>query len=193
MNVTQLVAKLQKHLVVSIATTLAVVFFGLYAYRNGALTETDARLDESTQLAARLKTNIINATSLPEQVEALVSANAIVADRLVRSDDRAKNVQYFYEIEALTGVKIHELRQPTLPPQKGDAAQGMYMPVPYSLKVTGNYSQLLAFIRRLEQGSCFCRMLGATCGPSSSDASADKSVKEMQLSLNLDLELLGRR
>jgi Tfp pilus assembly protein PilO len=196
MTTKDLIASLKKHPFTAICGGLSLLLLGGYFFRQGNIPEAEALLAQRTSESRRLKANITNSASLKDHVAALEDANAKVQQRLARAGDLAKNQQYFYKIEADTGVKLTDLRP------GGSAASGAvkaaagvkkyYSAVPYSCTVQGTYSQLLAFLRKLEQGEHFPRVLNATVSMSGSAGGDDAADADPILSLSLGIEFLGQ-
>ncbi len=161
---------------------LSLALGGAIYWRSGDVPEVAADLDQKSADAARYEANLKAAGSLQEQYEALVAANKAIDARLVRASQFSKNLQYFYDLESETGVKLTtDPRMLTQNPKKDPKAA--YVPLPWILSVQGSLPQLLNFVRRLENGTHFCRVnLISLLG--SSDRNAP-------LNLNLTIELLG--
>lgn len=165
---------------------LSVILIGGIVYRRDAVPAAAAEVEDRTTKGERLSANLTNSAHLTEQREALVQANAAVSGRLVRAGELSKNLQYFYRLEAETGTKYTDLKQ--LPTAAKLAPGTSYQPVPYSVTVEGNYFQLVTFLRRLENGVHFCRVMNSTL----SRAGNSELLQNQQLTLNLNLELLGQ-
>jgi len=166
----------------ALCVALAVAMY----YRSDMVPASDAELEQQSAEAERLASNLKNATQLQEQLDAMIAAGKQVEARLVHPGDLAKNQQYFFKLEAETGTKV-DCNQLTLPAEKD--RKTLYLSVPYSVKVRGDYSQILSFLRRLESGTHYCRVLNATL---TSGAAAMGEASDGALSLNLNLELLGQ-
>lgn len=196
MNTKDLSVWLKKHPFTAICGALSLLLAAAYFFRQGSVPEAEAVLAERTTESRRLKANISNSLSLKEHVAALEDANGKVEQRLVRAADLAKNQQYFYKIETDTGVKLTDLR-PGGTVNSGSAkvtagAKKHYSSVPYSCTVQGTYSQLLAFLRKLEQGEHFPRILSATVSLGSGGGEDDAAPADPVLSLSIGIEFLGQ-
>ncbi len=169
---------------------VVVLGLGIY-FRGDMIPDAENLLDQKATLGERLDANLKNGVQLPDQLAAISAAREQMESRLVHPDELAKNQQYFYKLEADTGIKLVDLRQIQPPAQRPGAKTGpklFYLPVGYSVAVRGNYAHLLDFLRRLETGSRYCRVMSATvnlAGPTDKDRASD-------LTLNLGLELLGQ-
>lgn len=193
----QLFAFVRKNPVSCGCGLLCVLLGVFYFFRSDTLPEEETALEASSAEAARLALNIKNAAQLKEQNEVLQKALAQVDNRIVRVQALSANLQHFYKIEAETEAKILELHQnPVLPPAK-DKKPTLYLAVPYTLRVQGDYARLLRFLREMESGPFYCRVLTAVISPSvagglpSSSAAGSEDAPENQLTLSINFELVG--
>ena len=179
----ELIAFLKKNWIGAICFAVSVAAFGWWYYRSGDVPAKDQDLQQKSVEAQRYALNLNNSTQLQDQFDILVAANKEVAARLV-SKDIGKNIQYFYKLENESGAKlVTDPRQaPAAGPAKG-AVKGSYQPVQFTVAVQGDLSQVLGFLRRLESGAHYGRVLGATC--------TVPQERSLPLSLALSLELLG--
>jgi len=183
----QVVAALKKNPVVTAAVIICVGLALAYYFRSDLIAAATARLDERTKEGQRLAANIKNSAQLPEQVARVSAATKEIDGRLVRVDSLANNLQYFYKLEADTGVKLLDLRQTTDP---GRTAKTGRIPVGFVVTLHGEYPQVLDFLRRVESGAHYCRVRVANMTPY--DAGAGSSgLRTDAVKLTLNLELLG--
>ena len=161
---------------------LALLLGGAIYYRSGQMPDTEAELTQKSAEGERYAANLKNATQLQEHFDALVAANKAIDARIVRASQFAQNVRYFYKLESETGVKL--VTDPRVaPPLAKKDPKAAYVSIPCSLAVQGTLPQLLGFLRRLESGTHYCRVLNVSLA-----GSADRNAP---LSLSLNLELLG--
>lgn len=159
-----------------------VLAAGIY-YRGGQVPEAEAALTQKSAEGERYSANLKNAAQMKEQLDALVAANTEIARRLAHVGQSLSNSQYFYKLESESGVKLAALTQTTtVAPKAGGKAA--FIPVGFGVTVQGSLAQLLDFLRRLESGARYCRVLNVSCSGSSGDHNAP-------LTLSLNLELLG--
>ena len=153
-----------------------------YYLRMEALPDAEAELTQKSAASERVALNIKHAAQLKEQAESMVAANAAIDKRVIRASQLGNNTQYFYQVESATGVKILDLRQTTATVAK--PAKGTYAPVSFAVTVQGSFPQILGFLRQLEGGAHYSRVLTATC-------STNAAARASPLTLALTLELLG--
>ena len=133
------------------------------------------RRSGETMFAALANHNRI-ATELSMVDEALKQ----IDQNLVVETDLAENLGYFYQIETLSRVRLPQLNQLSSLPS---ADENPYKAIPFSLRVTGSYPQLINFIRELESGPRLMRI-------KTFDFSRD-DAKSATITLGLTVELLG--
>ena len=150
--------------------------------RMESLPDAEAELTQKSAASERVALNIKHAAQLKEQAESMVAANAAIDKRVIRASQLGNNTQYFYQVESATGVKILDLRQTTATVAK--PAKGTYAPVSFAVTVQGSFPQILGFLRQLEGGAHYSRVLTATC-------STNAAARASPLTLALTLELLG--
>lgn len=183
----QIVGILKKNPVVSTAVIICVALAVAHYFRMDLIASAATQLDERTKEGQRLSANIKNSVQLPEQLSRVSAATKEVDNRLVRVGSLANNLQYFYKLEADTGVKLIDLRQTT---DSSRAAKTGRFPVSFALTLHGEYPQVLDYLRRVESGSHYCRVRSANVVPF--DAGAGNSgLRTDSAKLTLNLELLG--
>jgi Tfp pilus assembly protein PilO len=109
-------------------------------------------------------------------------ALAYMEKNLTLESDLAGNLDYFYQIEKSTRIRLTNLSQ--LSSQPGGEEE-IYRAIPFSLRLTGAYPQVLAFLHALETGPRLLRVKHYRF------AQADATAAE-GLSLDLTVEMLGR-
>ena len=131
-----------------------------------------------------MNANVKNAAQLPEQLAALTEARADIEKRIIRNDNLAQNLQYFYRLEADTGVKILTLRQNSLAPAKPDVKNPL-VGIGFTVSFQGPYLTVLEFLRRLESGAHYCRVTAAGMTTTGGNRTGPITV-------SVSLELLGQ-
>lgn len=162
---------------------IALLLGGWTYFRADAEPALEAEFAQRQSDAVRLGNNVKHAVQLREQLRALQAANKAIDARVVRAVQVGANSQFFYRLESETGVKLRDLRPaPVVPPAKG--AKSPFVAVGFSVSAEGSYGQLLDFLRRIEEGPHYSRILTASLSASVSDRRAP-------LTLALNVELLG--
>jgi hypothetical protein len=177
-----------------VAVVCALLCVGLAVaiyFRKDALSEANDILAQKKAEGEHLSDNVTNASKLDEQFEAMTRATQAIEARLVHADQSklATNKQYFYKIEEETQTKLTGLNQSGVATSTKNAGKTNYAGVAYNISVEGTYPQLLDFLRRVENGEHFSRVLSLTLTHSGDSESTPDSAGSLSLSLNL--ELLG--
>jgi len=171
----------------TISAGVWVVLLALVGYRFGALGEAKELLAQKETEGTRLEANVRNAAGLDKQVDLLNAALLKLESKLIRTVDVGPNQQYFYDLEAVTGVKISILRLAGA--TKAKTTGGVFKPVGYNVGVEGRYPQVVAFLQALERGAHHYR-LGDFAVQRDSQAQADETAGG-RVFINLNLELLA--
>ena len=189
----ELVAVLKKNPFSTVCAAVAIVSLGVSYYRSSAVPELESQLEERSAEGQRHNLNLKNAVQLPEQVAALEAATAAIEPRLVKASRLATNLQYFYKLEADTGVKLVELRQnATRAPQGKNAPKTLFTGVNFSVSVEGDYAAVVDFLRRLDNGTHFARVLTASVAGITVETGSNIDGRTNQGRASLTLELLGQ-
>lgn len=196
----QAVAMVKKNPLITICVVLSLALIAGIYFRSDQIPNATSDLQKKSAEGQRLALNIKNAAQIGEQVQTLTDANKEVDARLVRVGQLASNLQYFYKLEAETGVKLVDLRQMPSAPRTGKEKDKMnfYQPVTFNLTVQGPYAQVFDFLRRLESGTHYCCIATATFSPAASGNGEANSgagtglLRSDTVSMMLNLELLGQ-
>lgn len=182
MTTQELVAVIKKNPISFGCALVSCALIGAIYFRSDKIPEAETVLGQKSAESERLRLNVQYSAQLKEQFDAVVSSNKDIDARIVRASQLGTNTQYFYKVETETGVKIIDLRQTTAA-TVAKPAKGSFIPVTFSVSVQGSLNQLLDFLRQLENGAHYCRVLTVTCSGS--------SPRSGPLTLALSLELLG--
>lgn len=170
---------------VSVSCGLVALLCGLGIYfRSGGLPEAESQVEQKSAEGGRLALNLSNSVRLPEQLAAVTASDHEISGRLLRAGDLAKNYQYFYKLEAATGVKLIDLRQNPIPTPKSGAKPATFIGIGYAVALEGEYPAVVEFLRQLENGAHYCRIVAANVG-------AAKQERGSSIKLTLTVELLG--
>lgn len=162
--------------VISVALGAAIYF------RGDELPAAEDELAKQTAEAERYAANLQNGAQLKDQFEALTAAGKEIEARLAHASQQLNNLQYFYKLESETGMKT--TAGPTQLPLGKSTGKTAFIGVPFSITVQGTLGQALDYLRRLESGARYVRILNVTCGVPPADRGSP-------VALVLNLELLG--
>lgn len=180
-----LVALIKKNPISFGCGTLSVIMAAALYLRVDEIPGAEAELGLKSADGDRVTLNIQYSAQLKEQGDALSLACNQIEARMVRPSQLGTNTQYFYKLESDTGVKIVDLRQTTGTAPIKAGPKNAYVSVPFTVSVQGSLPQILEFLRQLENGAHYCRVLTASFN-------GIAATRNSVLTLALSLELLGR-
>ena len=168
----------RRHLVTITFVALLVVLTAYYFLRAGAISSKQALIDEKSKSIRKLTTTVKNAVDIEKHTERLKIINNAIDTAALKDGELAANQQLFLKLESETGVKILDIR----PQGVVSAAPGSnYVFMNFSLSLSGEFSQIIKFIKKIERGPTLSRIANASIG---SEAEGEQSVA-------LTVELLG--
>jgi len=184
---------LKRYAIASVCCVLTLALGVMFYLRASDLEEARSMIEQRQKESGSIKGNLRNANGLREQLADLKVMLSTVDARLVRPEDLASNLQYFYRIESETGAKILLLRQLT-GNAPGTASgpstpKGPYKTIPYSLIIEGSFPQVMLFLTRLERGPHFNHTLTFTAQRGATDS--PEGIRSGTVVVNLSVELLG--
>lgn len=169
---------------ITCGTVSVLAGLGIYlvqGWRSEAAGELEVKTAEGEKLAA----NVRNAAHLAEQLQTLSAVNADMHARMIRMSELATNLQYFYRLETESEVELVELRQTTTSESSTAKGPKLSPGVGFAVSVRGEYRSLLGWLRRLEGGPYFCRVLSVGAGAPIPDRAGP-------IVINVNVELLGK-
>jgi len=170
---------------VGVGCGLFVLAIGMLGYfRLDLLPNAALQLEQKAAEGERFNANVKNSGQLPEQLAAIIEARSEIEKRLIRAVELPKNLQYFYRLEAETGVKLLSLAQNPVPPAKPGAKLPL-SGVGFTVSFQGSYLVALDFLRRLESGIHYSRLMSVNMGSPAGNRNAP-------LTVSLSLELLSQ-
>src|SRR3954466_4145342 len=107
-----------------------------------------ARLDRAKEGEAMLDL-LVGGSTQRQELELVREATHRIEDNLVVEADLAGNQWYFYKLEEQTKTRLLELHPQSSPTTDGAT---LYKRVPYSLRVSGTFDQVSAYLLALETG-----------------------------------------
>ena len=164
-------------LLLGLTVALAALNYYLWQQRAAAAGQhEEARLRGEAMLRALTDQNRIKA-----DLAALREALGEINRNLVSEGEMEVNLGYFYKMERLSRVRLTQLNQLSSPlPVEGNP----FKVVPFSLRVTGTYPQIMNFLRQLETGPRVLRIR--------SYSFVRSDAKNSQLDLELTVDVLAR-
>jgi len=167
----------------AVICTILVVLFGVSDYflwkRRDELAE---RYERTGQEGAAMMLSLNGQPRITAQAATIGEALAYIEKNLAAESDLAGNLDYFYQIEKTTKIHLIGLSQLSSQPSTEDEA---FHAIPFSLRMSGSYSQILDFLHQLETGPRLLRVKNYRFAQS-------ESATGENLSLDLTVEVLGR-
>ena len=176
---------LSRHAISVCCGVLSLALILTVYLREDEIPEAEALLAKRSAERDQVALNIKNSAQLAEQNESLVTSLRQIESRLIRPTDLGTNTQFFYTLEQETGVKITDLRQGNVTPL-APGTPAKLVPVGFSVGAQGTLPQILNFLRQLEGGRHYCRVLTASFVGNSASRNA-------VLTVALSVEILGQQ
>lgn len=192
MNLETLKTTIKKYPVGSSAIVVGLIMLVALVVRYFDVATLQETHDKTAAEGQRLATNISHASQLTDQTKVLEAANAVIASRLVNPSDLAINLQYFYKLEAETGVKLLDTRPVDTRTNAKAGGKGLYTPVQYVVSLQGGYGRVLAFLRKLEHGTYFCRVISSSLSQAQAEQDKSGGERSAEMVVSLTVELLGK-
>ncbi len=164
---------------------LSLALAGAIYFRADEVPAATEELAKKSDEGSRFAANLQNAAQLKEQVDTLTACEKELETRLVHASQQLTNQGYFYKLESDTGTKMTSISIGAPGPQSRVAAKTMFNAVPFSISVQGTMNQMVDYLRRLESGARYCRVMSVICSVPATDRNGP-------VTLTLNLELLGQ-
>jgi Tfp pilus assembly protein PilO len=131
--------------------------------------------------------SLTNHGRITTELAAVKEALAFIDQHLVNEGDLPENMGYFYQIEAASRLRLQALNQLSSMPAPAEQA---YKTVPFTLRTTGSYRQVMRFLRELESGPRIFKVQTYSMTQSGSGPAAANDAPA-QVSLDLTIEVLA--
>jgi len=125
---------------------------------------------------------LLSLSGLPRvtaEYNAVKEAVDFIQANLIKEGELAENLGYFYQLETASRARLTQLSQLSSQPAAADAP---FIAIPFSIRATGSYRQVMRFLHELESGPRLCRI-------TSYGLSGDGDER---VQLDLSIEMLGR-
>lgn len=183
MTGTDLMILLKKH-PIGVTCGIVSLLCGVTLYWHAdTIDDTKLKVDDITKKSEAMVSNVRNAAGLAQQADTIQQATKHLESRLVKANQLATNLQYFYRLESDTGVKLTDVRQN----QVGRAGGGLFVGIPYAVTFQGTFKQVMEFLQRVENGKCFSKYSSISFNKTAGTETAAGSL----LSVSMNIELLG--
>ncbi|MEY3773435.1 MAG: hypothetical protein RLZZ129_215 [Verrucomicrobiota bacterium] len=139
------------------------------------------RLQTRTAQGEAVLTALAAGPVLRDTLAQVRKASASITANLVDEPNLAENLWYCYNLEESTRVRLRDLNQLSSQAVAGDAT---YRLIPYSLRVTGTFPQVMDFMQKLETGPKLAKIRAFSLNRLDAEG--------LNVSLQIDVVLLGK-
>ena len=178
----QWIAVVRRHPLSALCALICILCGVACWYINGNMNWLEIEHKQLTQDADLAQASLISGPSVKQERLAALVITRQIEDNLVVEDNLAENLQYFYRIEERTKAHLVELRP--LNSIISDS-KSLYRRVPFTIRVTGTFEQVAAFLYRIETGP---RLASIT-----SLSIRRREPESLAVILDMDLDLLARK
>jgi len=175
--------KIRRYPIPVFSCVLILAFFLNHYLRGNVITELEAQRDQVGREAMQIDENIVAGTKLDVHVKEIRVMADQLDERMVQQAELATNLNYFYGLEAATGVSLSDLRQGSPSPIDG-VENSPYTGVSYYVLLSGAFAQVVGYFDELENGGRIYQL-------NSFNLQQGRDPKEELVTLSLNLQLLG--
>ena len=166
----------------TICLGLTFVFGAASWVLHGQIAELELMQQERAKEGEAMLPLLVGGPTQRSELAAVQEVARRIESNLVVEHNLAENLWFFYKLEEQTRVRLPELHQLSSPPV---AASSLFKRIPYTLKVTGSFDQVAAFLLALETGPRLVNIVSFTCSRTGAGG--------VGLAMDLSLELLGKK
>lgn len=150
------IVRLLKDYPLAVVCVLVIVLCSLAVFlRGGALLELSAKEADLNSRIRTIDQNVKNAKDLEAHVEEVEVLVEQVEARLFNRDQRAVNINFFYDIEDRLDVRISNIGQ--MPAEDSIYTKGgprelkLHSTIGYNISLAGQFSEILTFLYELHR------------------------------------------
>jgi len=137
--------------------------------------------------------SLTNHSRVTAELATVKEALSYIQNNLIHEGDLPENMGYFYQLEAASRIRLQALNQLSSMPPPPDQS---FKTVPFTLRTSGSYRQVLRFLRELETGPRLYRVqtysLAQGAGPvagSGGRGASGPDITGTPASVNLDITI----
>lgn len=151
----------------ALAAAVVMIFFilALMFYRYDQIGIYESELVTLQDNLTKIQRNVANSAQLDRQLGAIKKINRAIEVSALRPADLAKNSQYFYTLEASNNVKLLELQQQPIAQAPKGTVLPLHVPITFNISLTGDYPEILKFMREIGKTFLGGKILSATISP----------------------------
>ncbi|MBP7481879.1 MAG: type 4a pilus biogenesis protein PilO [Lacunisphaera sp.] len=139
----------RRHPFVIAASALAILLWVANYFIWRRHQETSAGYQTLQRSGEDMLQSLTNHGRITAELATVKEALAYIENNLVREGDLPENNGYFYQLETASRIRLQALNQLSSMPPPADQP---FKTVPFTLRTTGTYRQILRFLRELETG-----------------------------------------
>ena len=129
--------------------------------------------------------SLTNHGRITSELASVKEALAFIDQHLVNEGDLPENMGYFYKIETASRLRLQALNQLSSMPAPPDQ---VFKTVPFTLRTTGSYRQVLRFLRELETSPRLYKVLTYSL----TQGTAPGAEETASVTLELTIEVLAK-
>lgn len=190
MNTQDLIAKVKQYPVFVGGAVLCLILIGVYTMRSGQVSGIESEEQDLSNQLKRYQINFSNSTNLEEHLEEIKALSENLKERTMDSLQRGQNLDYFYQFERESDLRVVSVVQEELADVTG-GTEGLpkldrFNSIGFIVAVEGKYPDLMAFLYKLQHDRYFIRV---------DSFSAQQALDAAQNSIRMELRLqiLGKR
>lgn len=111
--------------------------------------------DEVRRSGEDILTSLTSQARINTELATVGEALDFIDRNLINEADLAENLGYFYQIETASRLRLSQLNQLSSQPQPPGSH---YKPVPFALRATGSYRQIIRLVHEIETGPRLARI-----------------------------------
>ena len=166
MNVEGIVELFRKNLVIAISVFVIAGTMTVYLIHKDKKSLIDSEIEQVNVRISSMLKNIKNSKGMEEDIEAIEEKVEKLNARMFQSQELATNYNYFFNLEDETGIKVSDLKQVGIAEEEVDPRKkkmpkpiiDSYEKIRYHLKASGEFGEIVNFLRKLEGGPSFYRL-----------------------------------
>ena len=166
MNVEGIVEFFRKNLVIAVSVFVIAGSMTVYLINKDKKSLVDSEIEQVNIRISSILKNIKNSKEMEEDIESIEEKIEELNASMFQAQELATNYNYFFNLEDETGIKVSDLKQVGIAEEEVDPRKkrmpkpivALYEKIRYHLKATGEYGEIVNFLRKLEGGPSFYRL-----------------------------------
>jgi len=160
----KLIRTLKEYPIAVLCAVVILVCSAAIFLRGGAALQLSAKEADLNSRIRTIDQNVKNAKGIREDVEEVELLVEQIEARLFNRDQRAVNINFFYDVEDRLGIRIANISQ--MPTEDALYSKGgvkelkLHSTISYNLSLNGTFQQILAFLYELHRVDPMIRVAG---------------------------------